>query len=469
MKKRDLLLLSMGAKFLLLSAFMVLVGLHYMVARVMHDGTTLDYAIEVGKPAVYDSNGYTALIEAANCANIDKSKNCLEEMEKLLAAGGQPLDALSHNPDMRNGRPTLSTALHFALFNANYPNFNPENTHFKQVADLLLDAGVNVRIPNVNGDTPVHFLIQVENLDRRTHLLARFIKRGADVNARNHSGQTLMHLLVPSMEREFFKILTTKFDSFVNMHVKDIKGRTPREWSLEVGGGKTDQEKFLAELEDRPKRGIDIYGNLEARDSTLGFTLLMTAVVSGDVEATTRLIDRLANVNAATDDTDKNSILHLALLAQKVDMVKLVVDQARLHVNNKADVNIANAVGDRPLHYVLKVDAIGKASEAAGMALRNQAAQFLLENGADINAQNNAGDTVLHMASALNATELVTLLVEKYGDKINLTILNKANQTPLDVARLFKNNEIVAMLEALASKSVSPAGQHDSKIKPPKQ
>lgn len=451
MKKKELLLLFIGAKLLLFSGSILLVGLRCMVSRVMHEDTAFNYAIEVGKPVVYDSDGYTALIRAANCANIDKSTNCLEELKKLLVAGGQPLDAQSHNPDMRSGRPVLNTALHFALFNANYPDFNPENTHFQQVPDLLLDAGVNVRIPNVNGDTPVHFLIQVENLDRRTHLLARFIKRGADVNVRNHSGQTLMHLLVPSMEITFFEILKTKFGPFVHMNIKDNAGRTPYDLSVELGHSDPEHRRVFLE---EPKTTIDIYGNLETRDSTLGFTPLMMAVVSGNVEATKQLIDRLANVNAATDDSDKNSILHLVLLAQKVDMVKWLIDQAKPRVENKLNVNIANAVGDRPLHYVLKIDGIGKASEAEGLALRNQAAQFLLENGADINAQNNAGDTVLHLAAAQNAVELVKLLVDKYGSKINLTILNRASQTPLDVARLFKNAEIIALLEALAGKAV---------------
>jgi len=92
------------------------------------------------------------------------------------------------------------------------------------------------------------------------------------------------------------------------------------------------------------------------------------------------------------------------------------------------DVNIRDHEDNTPLHYVYK---------------NFEATKILIENNADINAINNLGETTLHKALkvplTLEIAGVITLLIQK---GININIQDKYQQTPLSLAIKNANDSV---------------------------
>lgn len=101
------------------------------------------------------------------------------------------------------------------------------------------------------------------------------------------------------------------------------------------------------------------------------------------------LVSRGVDVNFPTDGT---TLLHRA--AQWA-----IPDQARFLIEIKADVNVAEALGNTPLHYAAR-----HSPEITG---------FLIENKADIHAKNKKGETALRTQATLSA---ISVLLESKAD-----------------------------------------------------
>ena len=78
----------------------------------------------------------------------------------------------------------------------------------------------------------------------------------------------------------------------------------------------------------------------------------------------------------------------------------------------------------------------------AALARRTEVLPVLLGVTRDKNKQDHDGDTALHMAVTNNATEAVRLL----APLTNLTMRNKKEETPIDVAIRCDNRDIVQIL-----------------------
>ena len=77
---------------------------------------------------------------------------------------------------------------------------------------------------------------------------------------------------------------------------------------------------------------------------------------------------------------------------------------------------------------------------------RTDVIQLLLQNGADVNKEDGLGDTPLHYAAYGNNPEAIALLVD-HGASINIT--NIMGDKPIDQARQLENEVAVRMLEQL--------------------
>ena len=69
--------------------------------------------------------------------------------------------------------------------------------------------------------------------------------------------------------------------------------------------------------------------------------------------------------------------------------------------------------------------------------------RLLLQNGADVNKR-CWGFTSVHQAARMNHTEVIAMLIE-YGASINIT--SNYGDTPIDLARRWKSEAAVRMLE----------------------
>lgn len=140
--------------------------------------------------------------------------------------------------------------------------------------------------------------------------------------------------------------------------------------------------------------------------------------------------------------------------------------QVRQLIAAGVDVNAADASGDIPLIMaaylghteitrllleagadVTAVDSGMKATalHAAAYAGRTEPARLLIQHGIDVDAQGPYnGYTALHDAIWQNNVETARVIVDAGAD---LTLRNHEGQTPLEMARDRKRQQIVAMIE----------------------
>ena len=129
-----------------------------------------------------------------------------------------------------------------------------------------------------------------------------------------------------------------------------------------------------------------------------------------------------ANVNAV--DSDDWTALHSTCWLGREDMVRKLLE-------SKADTNTADRAGRAPLIL-------------ASFAGRASIVSALISSGANVNYATHGGWTALMEACYEGHVDVVRVLVEARAD-VNMT--NVKGQTALDMARRFKRDAIVAMLE----------------------
>lgn len=134
-------------------------------------------------------------------------------------------------------------------------------------------------------------------------------------------------------------------------------------------------------------------------------------VTQGDTAGVLRTLDDHPEWTKSTD-TDGRTLLHLAALAGKKEMVAALAGMPEFDLQAKdAEGNTSLALASREGH--------------AGIVT------LLLDKGADLTATNAQGYTALDQATSLDRSDVVKLLAGRGGD-VNHVIAN--GQTPLHVA-----------------------------------
>ena len=106
-------------------------------------------------------------------------------------------------------------------------------------------------------------------------------------------------------------------------------------------------------------------------------------------------------------------------------------EQLREMVQQGADVNAANEVGEPPLQMAVSLGNV-------------EMVRLLLEIGADVNAVDSWGETALHGAISLNDARMASLLIESGA---NVNAADTSGRTILQGARGTVDPEIIRLLE----------------------
>ncbi|MEG4495174.1 ankyrin repeat domain-containing protein [Microcoleus sp. D3_18_C4] len=289
----------------------------------------------------------------------------------------------------------------------------------KEVAALLM-LDVNAR--DKSGNTPLHLAVDRGSQDIAELLIAN----GARVNVRNENGQTPLYRAIAIGHNEIAALLINNGTDVNNI---DGYGTTPLHKAAHYGTVKI--LKLLiakgAEInihDNQIKTPLDIAVDLKLQDTVAllisknpdvnsedkeGRTLLHIAVDFKLKDVAKQLIAKGAFVNA------KNNLLqtplHLAVAQGSQDIAELLIA-------NGARVNARNANGETPLYQAI---AIG----------HNDIAALLIKNGADVNNRDMCNTTPLHKAAHYDTVEILELLIAK-GAKVDTT--NCYGDTPLKIA-----------------------------------
>ncbi len=284
----------------------------------------------------------------------------VDDMVALLLANGAKVDAAD-----RMGM----TPLHLAAARPSYTGLN--NTW----ADMLLKHNANPNTQDKSGRTPLLLAIKGYR-SGPPRMISLLLTHKADVNLADHTGRTPLHVAAV-MEGDKLEILTILLAQKSEVNAPDNDGRTP-----------------------------------------LHLLLTVRWPFPGPAEAIKLLLAAGAQVNA--QDKEGRTPLHLLLTFPWP--FTGVADAIDAMLAAGADVNVRDKAGRSAVHYVCLL------SGPNHWRLQEPLATRIVTDTADINVADNMGNTPLHLATSTGRAELSALLISKKADA---TVRNEAGVTAL--------------------------------------
>jgi hypothetical protein len=262
----------------------------------------------------------------------------------------------------------------------------------------------NVNSKDSNGNTPLHIAIMQ---DAPMPFLNYLIDNGADVNARNSSGDSVLLMAAQKNKKDAGELLL--------QHGADIFAtNTENNSPLRVAFMDLNVEKWFINSE-----------TMLMRDGS-GNTPLHYAAEWKYKKSAEMLIDKGAAVNAV--NANGESAVFAATKGNSPELIDLLVSKGA--IIDSRSVSARDNLGNTPVHAAVKWDS-------------GNAAKTLLSHGVDVNAQNLNGKTALSEACKSGKKEFSLMLIEK-GANVNAT--DNQGRTVLMDAVQSQNVEIVNML-----------------------
>ncbi len=240
----------------------------------------------------------------------------------------------------------------------------------------------NILLKDSAGNTALHIAIM---RDSPYEYIKYLVDSGADVNARNSNGDSVLYLAVTKNRRDAGDLLLSKD---ADIFATNTQNYSPLRAALTEGG----------ELQD----WIITSKTLNARDGS-GNTPLHYAAEWKLDDAITGLAQKGANVNAV--NANGESALFSAVKADSPSTIGALVESG---ITTDFRSNLTrDHLGNTPLHCAVRWNAL-------------QAAQTLIGMGIDVNAQNLSGKTALSDTCRSDKREMAILLIQN-GANVNST------------------------------------------------
>jgi len=236
-------------------------------------------------------------------------------------------------------------------------------------ARLMLDAGVDINLGDVDSATPL-----VAAIMNKQYTLAKFlIDRGADVNVVEANGRTALYAAIDIRNEDWTAMPNRTTDDPLP--------------AFEVVRALVDKTTKLDVPLNRP---LTVRSGMDFGDTTLGAgaTPMMRAARAGDHAVIRLLLEKGANAKATTKD-GTNALMFAAGIGYRDKNTRGsesdALESVKVMMATGLDLNQANTRGENALH---------------GAALRgaNTIVQFLLDQKMDINATSKQGYTPLDVA-----------------------------------------------------------------------
>ncbi|AIL65687.1 Ankyrin repeat protein [Rickettsiales bacterium Ac37b] len=321
-----------------------------------------------------------------------------------------------------------SVLLHLLNINVNITDKYDHNLlHYailyKRFVSRLIDAGIDVNSRTVNGETPLHFAVNIGNLT----MVEKLIKAAADINAKTTQGETALHFAV--MKKDI-KIIKKLIQYGADVKSKTINRKTALHFAAEKGYTK------IAKLLIKSEAPIDA-------QTIEGKAVIHFAADNGYIKIVKELIKHGANINIKT--LENVTPLYMATKNKNIKIVKNLLKYG-------ADANLKTTYHKTPLHL---------AAENGDIEIVRE----LIKYGANVNSRTVDSETPLHFAANKGNTKIVKELIA-HGAAINVKTLQ--GETPLDLAMIKFNPEIINILSehkaSLASRRYLKSFQDFTKI-----
>jgi len=264
----------------------------------------------------------------------------------------------------------------------------------------------NIASRDSAGNTPLHLAITYKvNMDYIRYLL----DCGADIDARNSNGDSVLYLAVENDAKEIGQILINKG---ANVYGTNTANYSPLRLALTNGGETQDWVLGSSVIE-----GDDGNGN----------TPLHYAAEWKLDNAVLYLISKGANINKK--NANGETPLFNAVKSDSASTVKLLLSKG-------ADADSRDLLGNTPLHYAVRWNALHAAAE-------------LLADGCSVDSKNASGKTPLSDAARSGAKAMVTLLLSKGA------FINASDATGKTVLTDAVQSQYAEMVQLLLSKGAS--------------
>lgn len=177
---------------------------------------------------------------------------------------------------------------------------------------------------------------------------------------------------------------------------------------------------------DDVRRHLSIDKTRAQRRPDAPMSPLHQAILRNRTEIAVVLLEAGADPDAA--DKSRRTPLHLCVERGNAAVAKALVER-------KAKPNELDQIGWTPMHHAAAKD-------------RVEIVRTLLAGGANPMTLSERGGTPLHEAAASGSAEMVQLLLDH---KVDPKVVSKTGVTALDIAREFKNEAAIRILEPLTS------------------
>ncbi len=265
----------------------------------------------------------------------------------------------------------------------------------------------NILSKDSAGNTPLHIAILK---DSPFEYVKYLIDSGADVNARNKNGDSILYLTVTKNKKDVGDLLLSKG---ADIFATNTENNSPLRIALTNGGQVQD---WL--ITSRTLNTTDGSGN----------TPLHYAAEWKLNEALSGLIQKGANVNAV--NANGESALFSAVKADSPSTIDILVENGII-TDTRSNLT-RDHLGNTPLHYAVKWNSL-------------QAAQKIISLGFDVNSMNLSGKTALSDCCRSNKRDMAILLIS-YGANVNAT--DVTGRTVLIDAIQSGSEQMIALLLA---------------------
>lgn len=291
----------------------------------------------------------------------------LLQVKELLSSG---VNVNSHDPESR------TTALHEAAMNGRFESLQ-----------LLLEQGADVNAKDLSGDTALH----LASSNAHNEAVQLLLEKGAHINASNTAGYTALHEAVFQAHNSTVLLLLQ------NRADIDAKGNG-EDTALHLVAREGHKELALLLLQN---------GASTKEENCEGWLAVHDAAWEGHKAIISLLLDN--GVNVDTQDAYGGSVLQFVSYRGYIDIVLMLLSRG-------ADVNLKSVLrkyiwdGDNESYE--RIAEHRTPLHEAAWAGQRAIVEVLLKNGADLQATDQRGRTALHCAARNGHLETVKLLVQ---------------------------------------------------------